>query len=75
MALSKCPTCDSHLFEMVRKEPMGSDSELRFVQCAQCGAVVGTLEYASTTRLILQQNTAIEKIARALKVNVELPKP
>lgn len=48
MALSTCAKCGGFDFEVVRKRPVGSAVELRFVQCAYCGLVVGVLESAAT---------------------------
>ncbi len=44
MALSTCAKCGGFDFEVVSKRPAGSAVELRFVQCAYCGLVVGVLE-------------------------------
>jgi recombinational DNA repair protein (RecF pathway) len=45
MALSSCPKCDSKRFEVTYSAPAGSGVQLRFVQCAACGAVVGVADY------------------------------
>lgn len=47
MALSTCAKCGGFDFEVVSKRPSGSTVELRFVQCAYCGLVVGVIESAS----------------------------
>ena len=45
MAISTCPKCDSHYFEMKEAEPNGSKYKIMFIQCSSCGAVVGTTDY------------------------------
>ncbi|MCV2359645.1 hypothetical protein LNV08_11760 [Paucibacter sp. TC2R-5] len=52
MALSTCPKCPSHAFEMKEAEPNGSKFKLMFVQCASCGAVVGVTDYFNTSSLL-----------------------
>lgn len=43
MAQSKCPACSGTQFEAVKAEPENSPHPVYFIQCAQCGAVVGTV--------------------------------
>lgn len=45
MAMSTCSKCISHSFEVFENEPWGSNYKLIFVQCSQCGAVVGVLDF------------------------------
>jgi len=73
MALSSCPKCGNHLFEVQTVEPMHSNYKLNCVQCSSCGTVVGALEYLNLGAHILKQNTAIKRIASALNVSVDLP--
>ena len=54
MAISTCPKCSNHSFEMVEHIPRGSKFKIMFVQCALCGAVVGTADYINTAALIQQ---------------------
>ena len=54
MAISTCPKCDSHSFEMVENSPRDSRFKIMFVQCALCGAVVVTADYINTAALIQQ---------------------
>jgi uncharacterized Zn finger protein len=42
---SKCPKCDGKNFEMVEETPKGSAFRLMFIRCAECGAVVGVMDY------------------------------
>lgn len=73
MALSSCPKCGNHSFEVETVEPMRSNFKLNCVQCSSCGTVVGVLEYLNIGAQILKQNIAIKRIARALNVSVDLP--
>ena len=41
MSQSKCATCNHSTFEMVENTPKGSKFHVMFIQCAQCGTVVG----------------------------------
>lgn len=52
MAISTCPKCNNHSFEMVEHTPRGSRFKIMFVQCTMCGAVVGTVDYINTAALI-----------------------
>jgi len=44
MAQSKCAKCDSTNFEVMPAKPQGSNFEIMFIQCSECGAVIGALE-------------------------------
>jgi hypothetical protein len=72
MAMSSCPKCGGHIFELEERAPSGSNFKPQFVQCASCGAVVGAMDYYNIGSLIHQQNEAIKKIASALNVYVDL---
>lgn len=72
MALSSCPKCDSHSFEMKVVEPRDSNYKLNFVQCASCGAVAGVLDYFNVGARLAKQDEALKKIARALNISVDL---
>jgi len=49
MAVSACGKCgEKDRFEVVVKESLpGSPCKIALVQCANCGAVVGVLDYSS----------------------------
>jgi hypothetical protein len=72
MALSVCPKCDSHAFETKVNEPHDSNFKLLFVQCRQCGTVVGVLDYYNIGHFVVQQNAALKAIAAQLGVHVTL---
>lgn len=42
MAKSKCPKCESTEFEIVRGTLQNSKVGAQFIQCCECGSVVGT---------------------------------
>jgi len=52
MATSTCLKCGNHSFEMVLNTPIGSEFKLWFVQCSQCGCVIGTHEFYSIVSVI-----------------------
>lgn len=41
MSQSKCAKCDHSTFEIVENTPEGSKFQVMFIQCAQCGTVIG----------------------------------
>lgn len=44
MAQSKCPKCESTSFEAQNKRITPLNYDITFIQCSQCGCVVGTLD-------------------------------
>ena len=54
MAESKCLNCGNTQFEVKVATPEGSNFKINFVQCNNCGGVVGALEFYDTGALILQ---------------------
>lgn len=64
MAMSTCPKCNDHRFEIVETEPHSSRFKLLFVQCMGCGAVVGVLEYRNIGWLL-------DKIAAKLGIRLD----
>lgn len=43
MATSKCTSCDGNRFEGVNKRIIGIHYPITFIQCADCGCVIGVL--------------------------------
>jgi hypothetical protein len=54
MATSTCVKCGNTRFELVEKNPAGSERPLAFIQCSQCGGVVGVLDTFDIGELILR---------------------
>lgn len=52
MARSTCPKCASNRFETSEATPNKSAFKLIFIQCAECGAVVGVIDYYNIGHLI-----------------------
>lgn len=52
MALSSCPKCEAHQFELKENKPIGSHVSIQLVQCTACGAVVGTVPVWDTAALL-----------------------
>ncbi len=64
MAMSKCIKCDSTHFELVVKDGIsGSKYKICFIQCSNCGGVVGTMDYMSI-------GAALDKIAAKIGVRL-----
>lgn len=62
MAVSKCPRCGKSQFEAVRQDHIrGSNQKMYFVQCAECGTVVGVTDFYDTAALL-------EKIAKKVGI-------
>jgi hypothetical protein len=71
MAISTCPKCDSHAFERGLITPLGESRAVAVLQCANCGAVVGTLEAEAALESLRKQIAAIDaglvRIVKALQ--------
>lgn len=52
MARSTCTKCGSSSFEGVESAPKGLGVSVLFVQCAQCGGVVGVNDLQNTPDLV-----------------------
>ena len=63
MALSTCIKCGATVFELKEAEPRGGKYKLMFVQCSQCGGVVGATEYYNIGQLI-------HTLAKKLKIKL-----
>ena len=72
MAMSSCPKCGNHLFEVQTTTPSQSNYKLLYVQCSSCGAVIGVMDYYNIGARIDKQDAALKKIARALNISVDL---
>lgn len=51
MAQSKCGSCQGMRFETARKELPGVFIPFLFVQCADCGTIVGVLDERMSIKL------------------------
>ena len=52
MTQSMCIKCNKSVLEMKEVTPVGSDFVLLFVHCANCGDVVGVIDYDNPGVLI-----------------------
>ena len=52
MAASTCVKCGSTSFELKETDIKGSPWKLYFVQCSQCGGVVGVLDDQNIGRML-----------------------
>ncbi len=62
MATSRCPKCNSHEFETVVNTPRGAKFKFLFVQCADCGSVLGVLDALNIADTLITLNNAMEGI-------------
>jgi hypothetical protein len=71
MATSTCPKCEGHAFERGLVTPLREPRAVPVLQCANCGAVVGTLESEATVERLEKQIAAIDaglmRIVKALQ--------
>ncbi|GAB3510622.1 hypothetical protein GCM10027341_49210 [Spirosoma knui] len=50
---SICPKCSTKRFEIVEKDDIkGSNFKLNFVQCANCGTVVGVTDFFNLGQML-----------------------
>lgn len=68
MAYSTCPKCDNQSFEMVELNPTDSNYTVMAVQCDDCGAVVGVMNYLNNNAMIEMIAEMIEELAERLGV-------
>lgn len=67
MAMTKCSHCEGGRFEIVTKEPTGTRYKLLFVQCAQCGAPVGVMDYLNIGAVLEGHGQRLERIESSLQ--------
>ena len=70
MPWSKCPSCDSHTFEVQENSPSGSSYKIMLVQCSRCGTVVGSMDYWACGTLLKQQEEVLNRHSASLE-NIE----
>jgi hypothetical protein len=70
MAVSTCAKCEGLVFERGLVTPLGEQRTISVLQCAGCGAVVGTLDEHLALERLQTQVAAIDagliRIAKAL---------
>ena len=63
MASSTCIKCGNTRFEVKENSPTGSNFKFIFIQCSNCGGVVGVMDFYNTAQLI-------HDLAKKLKVTL-----
>jgi len=73
MAEPMCPNpaCQAHDFEAQAYTPAGISESLMFVQCAQCGTVVGVAERGNIGQVV----SALDRKVRQLQETMERHDP
>ena len=61
MASSTCVKCGGNSFENKEVEPKGSNYKLTFIQCSNCGGVIGAMDY-------LNLGSMLQEIKRHLNI-------
>lgn len=72
MAKSTCIKCGKSSFESMEIEPAKSNYKMYAIQCASCGGVVGIVPFMNTSAMLIEQNKAIEAIAKHVGAAVTL---
>jgi hypothetical protein len=73
MAISTCPKCAGHSFELAPLTPLGASHKLTIVQCSGCGTPIGIMDPATNLQIdaLKNQIAAIDerlnRIAKALQ--------
>lgn len=60
MALSRCMKCGNGFFEVVEKEPSGSNFIVMFVQCSSCGNPIGVMDYFNIGSIVNKLEQRLE---------------
>lgn len=67
MALSKCPKCENHYFEVIENSPSKSNYKLFFVQCSSCGCVISAMEYFNVGNKITEVENKINTLSSTVR--------
>jgi hypothetical protein len=62
MAISKCPKCESTIFEMIENTPHHSNYKLQFIQCSSCKTVIGVMDFYNIGYKLEQLEKQIEEM-------------
>lgn len=73
MAQSKCPACGGIRFEMVHANNVeGTNRAVLFVQCAECGVVVGALDFVNFGVQAVRVKDDLARMMERVKKNLDL---
>jgi hypothetical protein len=72
MAESTCLKCGGHSFEKVEDMPSNSEVAIHYIQCADCGGVVGVMDFYSVSELLAEQNKVLMAMAAKMGVRAKL---
>jgi transcription elongation factor Elf1 len=73
MAITTCPKCAGHSFELSSFTPLGAGDKLVSVQCSDCGTPIGVLDPATGRQIDILKNQIaaiderLSRIAKALQ--------
>ena len=74
MAYSTCVNCKGSTFETIVQSPQGTSHKIYFVQCSQCGGVVGILPYHNPSVQYDNIIAAIQAVAKELNLRIDWSK-
>ena len=66
MSTSKCPKCGKGVFQVESMTPVGANRDILAVVCHTCSAIVGTVDYLSTTDELNETNLQIKVLHNKL---------
>ena len=67
MAISTCPHCQSHYFELEEISPRKGNYKMYLVQCSGCGAPAGVTDYYNSGVLLKNQEKALKAMDSRIK--------
>lgn len=73
MATSTCLKCNNTSFEMKRASVRNTDHGYWFVQCSNCGGVVGVVPEHDTNTILGRQNRVLNAMAAQMGFKADLP--
>jgi uncharacterized Zn finger protein len=72
MPQSNCPRCGSIKFEAVLAQDIkGIKRSIVFIQCEQCGAVVGALDFVNLGVQALNLRDEVNRVVERIRYNLE----
>jgi len=67
MADSMCPSCKSKSFELKFLRPENYDVDICFIQCSECGKVIGIKEAIHVPAILRTHGELLNEIRRLLR--------
>ncbi len=72
MARSNCAKCGGQSFEIVHANNLeGSKRSVLFIQCAECGAVIGVLDFVNVGVQAAQARDDLQRMVDKLRARLD----